>query len=182
MTGQLRPTPLSLLYRTAGIAPPQARRQIQSRTEKFKQQTDPRHPLFNHTYPKSRLKSRKSFRTVESLDPDSSACSRLEAWIGLDNTSSEAVQLPKEQLPTGTDLPRKDWVTLNRARAKVGKTASTLYKWKLKSTSECTCGHPNQTVDHILTECPQGPHCTDQDLKDCTETAQVWITHWRDKI
>ena len=106
VTGQLRPTPLPLLYRTAGIAPPHIRRETQSRTEKFKQQTDHRHPLFNHKYPKSRLKSRHSFRTVESLRPDSSARNRLEAWIEWDCNPNEAVQRPTEQLQAGTDLPR----------------------------------------------------------------------------
>ena len=141
-----------------------------------------RHPMFGHTYPKSRLKSRKSIRTVESLEPGLSTTSRLDNWCEWDDIPNEAIQPPKESLPKGTDLSRKDWVSLNRARAKIGKTASTLHKWKLKPTSDCTCGHPQQTVDHILTECPQGPHCTDQDLKDCTETAQDWIRHWRDKI
>ncbi|GFR76007.1 ATP-dependent RNA helicase p62-like [Elysia marginata] len=87
-----------------------------------------------------------------------------------------------KQLPSGRELQRKDWVTLNRARAKVGKTARTLQKWKLRPNSECPCGNQNQPMDHILSECTEGPHCTDQDLRDCTDAAQAWITHWRDKI
>ncbi|GFR66771.1 RNA-directed DNA polymerase from mobile element jockey-like protein [Elysia marginata] len=67
VTGQLRPTPLPLLYRTAGIAPPDIRRQTYGSTEKHKQETDLRHPLFDHSYLRARLKSRKSFRTVESV-------------------------------------------------------------------------------------------------------------------
>ena len=138
--------------------------------------------MFDHTYPNSRLKSRKSIRTVDRLEPDLAATSRLNNWYDWDNIPNEAIQPPTEQLPTGIDLSRKDWVSLNRARAKVGKTASTLHKWNLKPTSECACGHPKQTVDHILTECTEGPHCTDHDLRYCTEAAQDWIKHWRDKI
>ena len=182
VTGQLKCTPLPLLYRTAGIAPPETRRQAHARIEKFKQEMDPRHPMFDHKYPQSRLKSRKSFRTVESLNPDQSVNYRINAWKEWDTTSNEAIHPPAENLPTGTDLSRKEWVTLNRARAKVGKTASTLFKWRLQPTSECPCGHPKQTMDHILSECPTGPHCTDQDLMECTEAAQDWISHWRDKI
>ena len=182
MIGQLRPTPLALPYRTAGIAPPEIRRQIQASTQKHKQENDHRQPLFDHNYPASRLKSRKSFRTVESIHPDHSTSHRLEIWNNWYLTPSESVQRPREQLPTGTNLPRKHWVSPNRARAKVGKTASNLYKWKLRPSSECPCGNPKQTVDHILTECPEGPHCTDEDLRDCTENARTWITHWRDKI
>ena len=182
VTGQLRPTPLPLLYRTAGIAPPQIRREIQAQTQKHLQETDERHPMFGHRYPNSRLKSRKSLRTVDSLDPSTSAASRLQAWKEWDNYQNEATQPPDQQLPTGIDLERKDWVSLNRARAKVGKAVGTLHKWNLTPTGECPCGHPIQTVDHILSECPQGPHCTDQDLRECSEAARVWITHWRGKI
>ncbi|GFR65806.1 LOW QUALITY PROTEIN: retrovirus-related Pol polyprotein from type-1 retrotransposable element R1 4 [Elysia marginata] len=134
VTGQLRPTPLPLLYRTAGIAPPDIRRQTHG---------------------------------------NQAASHRLELWNTWDNTTNEAIQPPKEQLPSGRELQRKDWVTLNRARAKVGKTASTLHKWKLRPNSECPCGHQNQTMDHILSECTEGPHCTDQDLRDCTDAAQA---------
>ncbi|GFR86692.1 RNA-directed DNA polymerase from mobile element jockey [Elysia marginata] len=179
VTGQLRPTPLPLLFRTAGIAQLDIRSQTHGSTEKHKQETDLRHPLFDHSYPRVRLKSRKSFRTVESVQPDQAVSHRLELW---DNTTNEAIRPPKEQLPPGRELQRKDWVNLNRARAKVGMTASTLHKWKLKPNSECSCGNQNQTMDHILSECTEGPHCTDQDLRDCTDAVQAWITHWRDKI
>ena len=120
-SGQLRPTPLQLLYRTAGIAPPQTRREIQARTHKHSQENDKRHPMFDHKYPQSRLKSRKSFRTVESLDPNLSAFWRRKAWNELEIYPNEAIQPLIEELPTGTDLQRKDWVSLNRARAKVVK-------------------------------------------------------------
>lgn len=182
ITGQLRPTPISLLYRTAGIAPPHIRREIQARTQKHLQENDTRHPMYDHQFPALRLKSRKSFRTVDSLDPNISTTSRLTEWTIWDNHPNEATQPPDEGLPTGTDLQRKDWVSLNRARAKVGRTVGTLHKWNLSPTSECPCGHPNQTVDHILSECPQGPHCSDQDLRECNDKARVWITHWRDKL
>ena len=182
VTRQLRPTPLPLLYRTAGIAPPQTWREIQSRTHKQLQENDKRHLMFDHKYPQSRLKSRKSFRTVESLDSHLSAFQRLKAWNELETYPNQATQPPIEELPTGTDLQRKDWVLLNKGRAKVGKMAGTLHKWKLTPSSECTCEHPNQKVNYILSECPQGPHCTDQDLRKCNETARVWTTHWRDKI
>ncbi|GFR93337.1 hypothetical protein ElyMa_002640500 [Elysia marginata] len=182
VTGQLRPTPLPLLYSTAGIAPPDIRRQTHENTEKHKQATDLRHRLFDHSYPRARLKSRKSFRTVESVQPNQAASHRLELWNTWDNTTNEAIQPPKEQLPSGGELQRKDWVTLNRARLKVGKTASTLHKWKLRPNSECPCGNQNQSMDCILSKCTEGSHCTDQDLRDCTDVAQAWITHWRDKI
>ena len=63
-----------------------------------------RHPMFDHTYPDSRLKSRKSIRTVERLEPDLAAAIRLNNWYEWDNIPNEAIQPPIEQLPTGTHL------------------------------------------------------------------------------
>ena len=64
VTGQLKPTPLPALYRSVGIAPPSIRRETQTKIEKHKQETDPRHPLYGHCCPRKRLKSRKSFMTT----------------------------------------------------------------------------------------------------------------------
>ena len=42
----------------------------------------------------------------------------------------------------------------------------------VKEQSECIiCGHPDQTVDHMFTQCTQGPHCTDEELRACTDEA-----------
>ena len=128
-----------------------------------------------------RLPSRSSFMTTENLDPDLSTQYRTDEWSQWDSYNSNAVQPPREELPAGTDLPRKDWVTLNRARAKVGKTASSLHKWNMAPTSECPCGEPKQTMEHILTDCPLGPVCTDRDLIRCNRNAIAWISNWRDK-
>ena len=120
--------------------------------------------------------------TAESLNPDLATKYRTDQWTQRDTCNNNAIQPPKEALPNGTDIPRKDWVALNRARAKVGKTASTLHKWKLAETSECPCGSPNQTMQHVLTDCSLGPVCTDRDLLMCNRHAKTWLRHWRDKI
>ena len=181
ITGALRPTPLPALYRLAGIAPPQIRRDTKARNHKFKQETETKHPLAGHGPPRGRLPSRNSFMATESLDPNQSANNRLSNWNEWDSHTSDAIQDPTEELPSGTDLPRKEWVTLNRARAKVGRTGRNLHRWGLAASSECPCGHPDQTMEHILREC-SGPTCTDHDLKECNEAAKHWIKYWRDKI
>ena len=181
ITGTLRPTPLPAVYRLAGIAPPHIRREAQLGAQKHKQEHDNRHPLSDHTTPRSRLTSRSSFMTAESLDPEHLPQHRVDRWTEWDNHDSNAIQAPREELPSGTDLPRKDWVTLNRARAKVGKTASNLHRWGFAPTSECPCGNPNQTMQHLLQECSLGPFCSDRDLRTCNRHAKNWIRHWRDK-
>ena len=181
VTGTLRPTPLPAVYRLAGIAPPHIRCEAHMGAQKHKQEHDNRHPLSGHITPRSRLPSRSSFMTAESLDPGLVPQHRIDRWTEWDNHDNNAIQAPREELPSGTDLPRKDWVTLNRARAKVGKTASNLHKWGFASTSECPCGNPNQTMQHILQDCSQGPFCSDRDLRMCNRHAKNWIRHWRDK-
>ena len=183
ITGTLRPTPIHSVYRLAGIAPPHIRRETRTRTQKHKQENDPRHTLYGHVPPRSRLKSRSSFSTNESLDPDEAAQYRLDQWREWDqSTGNDAVQAPAEELAKGTHLPRREWAALNRARAKVGRTSKNLHKWNLSPSGECPCGEPQQTVEHLLRDCSLGPTCTDQDLLDCNESASTWIRFYRDKI
>ena len=141
---------MPVLHRLAGIAPPQIRRATASKFQKFKQETDPRHPLHYQKQTKRRLNSRKSFITIkESVNPEHAAIYRPLKWREWDNLVSGAVEDPKEELPNGTELQRKEWV-LNRARAKVGRTADNLKKWGLSATSMCSCGSQDQTMQHIL--------------------------------
>ena len=121
--------------------------------------------------------------TIKSLNPMESAAYRLEHWREIDNyPPSGAIQNPCESLPEGTNLCRRDWVTLNRARAGVGRTGDNLRKWGLAPSAECLCGHPYQTMQHILSDCSLGPVCSDLDLFECNRTALQWIQCWRDKI
>ena len=182
ITGTLRATPLESVYRLAGIAPPHIRRETRTRTQKFRQEYDPRHTLFGHVPPKKRLKSRNSFMCAKSLNPNEASTSRIEQWKEWDNKVSEAVQKPTETLACGTDLERKEWVALNRARSKVGRTAEALHKWRISSSSECSCGASRQTMEHLLSGCSLGPKCSDSDLQECNDTARTWIQFYRDKI
>ena len=156
---------------------------MHSKTQKYKQENDVRHPLCGYETVRRRWKSRKSFMTISSLDPAEAATHRVENWRETDHCPpSEAIQIPCESLPQGTNLCRKDWVTLNRARAKVGRTRDNLHKWGLAPSAECPCGHSIQTMEHILRDCSLGPVCTDLDLFESGQTALQWIQRWRDKI
>ena len=104
---------------------------------------------------------------------------------GENGTSPHTIRLyqtQNEELRRGTNLQRKDWVTLNRGRAKVGRTGDNLKRWGLKPTSECSCGHPSQTIEHIIESCELGPRITDTDLLECNDAALEWIQSWRDTI
>ena len=166
----------------SGIAPPHVRRTTAARVHKHKQETDSRHPLYDHEPEKRRLKSRRSFMTEEGIDPNHAETFRLFTWKEWDNYTNEAVQYPKEELPSGTKLPRNEWVTLNRARAKLGRTADTMNKWGLAESGECVCGFPAQTMVHIIKDCTAGTNYTDQDLDACSPVAMGWVQYWSDKL
>ena len=60
----------------------------------------------------------------------------------------------------GMTLPRRAFVWLNRLRNSVGRFRSCLYKWGMASSAACECGAEEQTVDHVVLECPihRPPH------------------------
>ena len=183
ITGTLKATPLSALYRTAGIAPPDIRRDTISRVERHKQLNDERHPLHSHQEVVRRLRSRKSFMTVSELTGVTPETHRRRVWIEREAANANAaLPLPNEGIPTGHGLSRKDWVTLNRARAKLGKTGDNLLKWGLTNSSVCTCGEELQTINHILRECTDSIPCTDEDLRLSNDAALRWLERWSGKI
>jgi len=62
--------------------------------------------------------------------------------------------------PPGLSLPRRAWVRLNRLRTGVGRFRSCLYKWGMESSAACECGAEEQTVGHVVLQCPihRPPH------------------------
>jgi len=60
----------------------------------------------------------------------------------------------------GMALPRTLWVRLNRLRIGVGRFRSCFHKWDMASSAACECGAEEQTVDHVVFQCPihRPPH------------------------
>ena len=141
--GTLKPTPLSSLYRLASIAPPSVRRSVASMTERTKQLSDPRHPLYGHVELATRLRSCSSFTTVHPIGNTRASRRRLECWAESDPMPLQ-VSLPTlcETLPKGSHLNRKEWLTLHRARSYVGRTNDNLSHWGLAVDPSCPCGEP----------------------------------------
>jgi len=68
---------------------------------------------------------------------------------------------PRHRCPPGmTSLPRRAWVRLNRLYNSIGRFRSCLYKWGMASSAVCECGAEEQTVDHVVLQCPidRPPH------------------------
>ena len=135
---------------------------------------------------RARLKSRHTFaghahQLLRDTPPDTSKQTWIrhrwyEEWRGVINHSRlhKFIKLPGEIL--GTGLLRQQWTTLNHLRSGVGQFASSMKEWGLKDSAECECGHPEQTVHHIIEECPlyRPPNC-EQSLVALDGDTRSWL-------
>jgi len=57
-------------------------------------------------------------------------------------------------------LPKRTWVCLNHLRAYVRRFRTYLHKWGMTFSAACECGAEEQTVDHVVLQCPihRPPH------------------------
>ena len=148
ITGCLRPTPLEDIYVLSGIAPPNIRRT--DAETKLHKLTEERNPLLKYKPPKPRI-NRKTWLTHCVLSPEDPESVRLARWQ--ERTQRAAM----EKLPRGSDLPRKQWCTLNWLRTRVCRTRDNLTRWKITDDACCPCGTNPQTLDHVITDCPVYP-------------------------
>ncbi|KAL4119302.1 hypothetical protein QTP88_012127 [Uroleucon formosanum] len=77
-----------------------------------------------------------------------------ENWTSTDVKNSGLVPDPNKGV-VGMDLPRDVWSVLNRIRTGHGRCGSMMSKWGLKDSPTCDCGHDNQTIHHIVEDCPK---------------------------
>ena len=73
-----------------------------------------------------------------------------QRWTATSHSLKKFITEPT-QSPPGSDLPRREWVLLNRLRSGYGRFAAFMNKIGLADSGICTCGHP-QTGAHVL-EC-----------------------------
>ncbi|KAI5752896.1 hypothetical protein M8J77_021569 [Diaphorina citri] len=73
-------------------------------------------------------------------------------------------------------LPRKPYCSLNRLRTQHGRCKSCLLKWGVADDEIYDCGHPDQTMNHILNECPISSHPGNlEDMVSLTDDAKTWL-------
>ena len=75
-----------------------------------------------------------------------------EKWEANPPTGAYLIDDPTSQVP-GFDLPRREWVSLNRYRTGVGRCFHNLHKWGYSDSPSCKCG-AWQTMAHIVNDCP----------------------------
>ena len=74
------------------------------------------------------------------------------AWDSAKVVNFNLVGEPAIRQP-GFDLPRAQWVMLNRFRTQQGPCRATLKKWGRSNTDLCNCGDLH-TMSHIVDVCP----------------------------
>ena len=188
VAGCLRPTPVNQLPILAGIAPPTIRREaaVLALTRKAAKDEDHiLHLVISERPSPARLKSRRPFaehahRLLRSTPEDVSSRSWLstrwnEEWWDAEHSRLHSFINTPDHVP-GQDLPRRQWTTYNRIRTGVGRFGEAMKRWGLKSTSECKCGAPNQSVQHIMDDCTMHrPPNGERGLTDLDEDTRIWL-------
>ena len=73
-------------------------------------------------------------------------------------------------------LPRKLWCNLNRLRSGHGRCNVMLHKWKIVNDPSCPCGNQQQTMNHLLKDCPIFKYNGDMnDIKELNSQAVKWL-------
>jgi len=113
-----------------------------------------RHPFVPATQQLISLSNNNNIRAAQWADHQWNA-----EWA--DNLTRLRILIPDTGThPPGMTLPRRACVQLNRLRTDVGRFRSCLYKWGMTSSAACECGKEEQTVHHVVLQCPihRPPH------------------------
>ena len=155
ISGTIRSTQTEWLPVLCNIPPPSIRREVATRRLLDTAGAIPNLPLiadFSNP-PRLRLVSRNPiWRDPPAPEFDATTTWR-DAWSNVSVINKHLIDDPTTALP-GFQLPRRLWNVLNRFRTATGICAHTLHKWGARPTSKCICGHPDQTMMHIIDECP----------------------------
>ena len=106
--------------------------------------------------PARRLVSRRPFSrhaarlSNDNYDPAKAWSDRVDSGPPLIQT---ACHQPRPVIQPGADLPRKQWVKLNRLRCGTARVGDTLKLWGAQESATCACGHTTQSVQHVVVDC-----------------------------
>ncbi|XP_063378567.1 uncharacterized protein LOC134665522 [Cydia fagiglandana] len=165
----------------SNIAPPDIRRQKCLAREFTKMSGNTLLPIhedlsgLKNTRLKSRNPPAKSFHTHSPTWKDSQAW--LKEWEAqqakLNNTLYE---FSTDERPKGFNESRQIWCKLNRLRTGFGNCSYLWHKWGWSESAACECGNAEQTIHHMVFECPitkyNGPA---EDFKNLTKNASLYL-------
>lgn len=180
ITGTLKSTPIPWLHTISNIPPPELRRQEATDREWRKlhhydyPQDLPIHKVLNDP-PPDRLKSRTPLWHNGKSDNKFDIKEEWRKRWNAGAATQQCVQDPTASLP-GFHLERSVWTRLNRIRTGHARCNATMHKWGLRDSPACDCGAQEQTVQHIIKDCPQrkypGPF---SDFINATPSAISWL-------
>ncbi|KAE9532084.1 hypothetical protein AGLY_010286 [Aphis glycines] len=184
ISGTIKSTPTHWLPTLTAIAPPPLRRASALVKELSKISLNHELPINNFIddATKTRLKSRKPTpKTAKDLiDANFDMMTQWEqTWAAVAENDNILCNISPGHIPTGFDLQRNLWCTLNRIRTSHGRCADSLHKWGMRDSPKCDCGAEKQTIYHIAFVCPihayQGPRI------DCLTTPPKFIK-WLEEL
>ena len=166
VNGCLRPTPVTYLPGLSGIAPPALCREHHTSTLIKKALSTKHLSPFTCSHcnsPKPRPPTLTLSSTVQSpssipsklqLQPNGA----METWLAGDDIKPVQLTIPPgTNIPPGADLPRREWVTLNRLRIGVGRFGANKYRWGLRPSAACLSGAPEARTSYGLPHWPDQP-------------------------
>lgn len=175
--GLVKSTNLKWLPVLSNITPPNIRREVATRKvyRKFIVQEESllHDELVNP--PIHRLKSRRPmYQGMIDEDIDGNQLWR-DSWNIDPPQNGHLVVDPTTRVP-GFELPRRSWTALNRFRTGHGRCNHLMHKWRFKDDPTCSCGHPEQTTNHIVNDCPERSFDGGLErLHDCEDDAIAWL-------
>ena len=92
--------------------------------------------------------------TQNSKDLENQSGTPMECGLGGQPHKTPHFHPQHRHQPRGNALARRAWVRLNYFRTGVGRFRSCLCKWGMASAAACECGAEEQTVDHVVLQCP----------------------------
>ena len=186
ITGCLRPTKAEYLPVLAGIMPADLRRLEAARFLALKATAQENHLLHQkmdclQNPPKHRLKSRRPFTSLAnklSINHFNPLVTWRQRWDSV-TKAPWANMLAEAKVPPEAHLPRKEWVTLNRIKAGVGRNRQHMKKWGLSPSAKCDCSAASQTMEYLMTECDL--HQPPTNLEDLSNRAFLeWLGRMSD--
>jgi hypothetical protein len=180
ITGAVRSTPTEWLPVLSNIPPPPIRRLQATNREWVKYRRNQSLPLhrdvpipFN-----PRLPSRRPAHATASHLMEEDFNGQLqwgEEWRDSNRDTRGLMQEVGLPVP-GFDLPRRQWVALNRIRTGHGRCGQMLHRRQIRASPACDCGEPMQSIQHIAETCPlRAFPGTYSDLHNATPNALQWL-------
>ena len=149
ITGCMRSTETTFLPVLAGITPSEISREARVAKLTVTTKNNSEH-LLHHKVTTldaacpQRPVSRRPFsrhaarHSNDNYDPAKALSERVDSGPPLIQT---ACPQPRPVIPPGADLPRTQWVKLNRMRCGTARVGDTLKLWGAQESAMCACGH-----------------------------------------